>query len=339
MSVNNHEIGLEPNCKRSDYEPIQGANRSPEQACPSEASRFFAQFPRIRMRNNSNFLKGGPALRTLTAVALAILLSSNCALLEAAEPKEVTLRSWDDYINILSSDMEKRAAGQGTFLFMGESPGDQLRARRGELIVTSHDPRRVPQGLIHHWIGGMFVPNVTLDQVVNVLSSYDRLSEFYKPLVRKSTVLERDGDTARLSVIVVQKAFSVTAAVETEDQVQITRLAPNRAYIKCNAVRVQEIADYGQSSQHPFQEDRRPGYVWRASVFNRVEEHDGGVYVELETVALSRGIPLEVRWLIKPLTDELPRKMMVDMLNDTRTAIQHEAESSPADKLAQRAAR
>jgi hypothetical protein len=60
------------------------------------------------MRNNSNFLKGGPALRTLTAVALAILLSSNCALLEAAEPKEVTLRSWDDYINILSSDMEKR---------------------------------------------------------------------------------------------------------------------------------------------------------------------------------------------------------------------------------------
>jgi len=45
----------------------------------------------------------------------------------------------------------------------------------------------------------------------------------------------------------------------------------------------------------------------------------------LETVALSRGIPLEVRWLIKPLTDELPRRIMTDMLQDTRDAVQRSA--------------
>jgi hypothetical protein len=40
------------------------------------------------------------------------------------------------------------------------------------------------------------------------------------------------------------------------------------------------------------------------------------------------GIPVEFRWLIKPLTDELPRRLMLDMLNDTRIAVRREAESS-----------
>jgi hypothetical protein len=31
---------------------------------------------------------------------------------------------------------------------------------------------------------------------------------------------------------------------------------------------------------------------------------------------------VEVRWLIKPLTDDLPRKMMTDLLDETRAAVQ-----------------
>jgi hypothetical protein len=42
----------------------------------------------------------------------------------------------------------------------------------------------------------------------------------------------------------------------------------------------------------------------------------------LETISLSRGIPVEVRWLIKPLTDNLPRKMMTDILDETRAEVQ-----------------
>jgi hypothetical protein len=33
---------------------------------------------------------------------------------------------------------------------------------------------------------------------------------------------------------------------------------------------------------------------------------------------LNRGIPGEVRWLIKPLIDDLPRMMMTDILDETR---------------------
>ncbi len=40
-------------------------------------------------------------------------------------------------------------------------------------------------------------------------------------------MLERDGDNVKLTVVAVQKAFSVTPAVETDDEVKIMRPAPN----------------------------------------------------------------------------------------------------------------
>jgi hypothetical protein len=228
--------------------------------------------------------------------------------------------------------MAARAAGDRPFLWVDESPEIVQRVLRNEVVITDHDPRKVPQGMIHHWIGAVFVPNVTLDQAIQVLGSYDRYSDFYKPLIKKCVVLERDGDNAKVSVLVVQKAFSVTAAVDTDDQVQVVRLNRSQAYIMTDAVRVREIADYGQPSEHPFQEDRRPGYVWRSFVLQRIEERDGGVYVELETAALSRGIPVEFRWLIKPLTDELPRRLMLDTLSATRTAVRQDAELSRSQR-------
>lgn len=100
------------------------------------------------------------------------------------------------------------------------------------------------------------------------------------------------------------------------------------AYIMSQAVQVKEIADYGQPNEHLFSESRRPGYVWRQIGIERLEERDGGVYIELETVVLSRGIPPGLRWLVKPLADELPRRLMLNVLNDTRTAILQEAQLS-----------
>jgi hypothetical protein len=189
------------------------------------------------------------------------------------------------------------------------------------LVVTNHDPREVPHGLIHHWLGVMFLPNVTLDQVMAVLVNYDHYGDYYKPFIAKSSVMERSGDQEKVNMMMVQKAYSVTAAVDADYQVQIVRLDANRVYIVSNAIRVQEVADYGEPSQHLYPENERPGYVWRTMGLTRLEQRDGGVYVEMETIALSRGIPVAFRWLVKPLTDKLPRKIMMATLEATRAAV------------------
>jgi len=259
-------------------------------------------------------------MRNPTPKAIVLFLLS-VTLSRAAELKPDTLRVWDDYIRIVNADVAERNGGSRSFLSVDESPETRRRLQNRELVITKHDPRRVHQALIHDWLGIMFVPNASLDQVVQVLSSYDRYSEIYKPLIRKTAVIEQAGNAVKLNVVAVQRAFSVTAAVETDEEIITAKLSPNRVCITANAVRLEEIANYGEPSEHAFPEARRPGYVWRALIVQRLEQRDGGVYVELETISLSRAIPVEVRWLIKPLTDDLPRKMLTDILNETRAEV------------------
>jgi hypothetical protein len=47
----------------------------------------------------------------------------------------------------------------------------------------------------------------------------------------------------------------------------------------------------------------------------------------METLELSRGIPFEFSWLLGPLTEKLPRAIMTTMLNDTKAAVEREAQS------------
>jgi crotonobetainyl-CoA:carnitine CoA-transferase CaiB-like acyl-CoA transferase len=54
----------------------------------------------------------------------------------------------------------------------------------------------------------------------------------------------------------------------------------------------------------------------------------GGVYVEMEAIALSRGIPVEFLWLVKPLTEKVARDIMFKMLDDTGAAVRRETESA-----------
>lgn len=261
------------------------------------------------------------------ALAILVLLLSASPLhaADSKQPAQPTLDAWDAYVQLVDSTMASRAAGSIPFLYVDESPDLVQSVRTGGLVVTNIDPREVPHGLIHHWVGATFIPNVTLDQVAAVIDNYERYGNFYQPFVAKSAVLERAGDSEKVNLLMVQKAYSVTAAVDTDYQVQIARLGADRIYIVSNTVRVQEIADYGKPGEHPFPEDRRPGYVWRTMGVTRLEQRDGGVYVEMETIALSRGIPSEFRWLIKPLTDKLPRNIMFQTLAATRAAVIHQS--------------
>jgi hypothetical protein len=119
----------------------------------------------------------------------------------------------------------------GAFLWIDESLEARLRVQSGKLVISSHDPRKVPQGLIHHWVGVMIVPAVSLDQVMHVLNSYDRYSEIYKSLIRKTSAIDQAGDAVKLNVLAVQKALSVTAAVNIDEEIQIAMQAPNRVSI------------------------------------------------------------------------------------------------------------
>jgi hypothetical protein len=274
-------------------------------------------------------------VKTRAVLAILFLLLAS-ARSKATELKEETLQAWDAYVRAAKLRMEERASGQSPFLWVDDKPDWAQRVRAGELVVATVDsdnPHKVPHGLIHDWIGVMFLPNAKLDDVMRVLDDYDRYKDFYRPMVVKSQLLERTDDHEEVTLLMMEKAFSVTAAVETEDEVRIVRLDGNRAYSLSNSVRVQEIAHYGQPGEHVLPEGHGPGYIWRVFSVVRLEQRDGGVYVEMETIAMSRGIPVEFRWLIKPLVEALPRKIMLATLKGTRDAASEETQATTPNSL------
>ena len=233
--------------------------------------------------------------------------------------------------------MEERAAGRSPFLWVDESPDLLRRVRSGDLVVSSRDPSEVPSGLIHHWVGAMFLPGVTLDEVNATFNDYDHYPDFYRPRVVKVKVLKQTDDYQKITMLVVQKAFGMTGAVEADNEVHIVKLDSSRVYSLSNATRVQEIVDYGQAGERLPSENQGPGYVWRTVSMNRLERRDGGVYVEMEMISLSRGIPIGVGWLIKPLVEHMPRIVMLETLKDTRNAVRErfKRDSGQVQKVAQ----
>jgi hypothetical protein len=266
------------------------------------------------------FARKACVLRTTTSLAILLCLLG-AARSEAAELKQKTLQTWEAYVQTTKLAMEQRAAGRSPFLWVDESPDLLRRVRSGELVVSNRDHSEVPSGLIHHWVGAMFLPGVTLDEVNAVFNDYNHYPDFYRPRIVKVKVLEQTDDYQKVTMLMVQRAFGVTGAVEADDEIHIIKLDAHRLYSLSNATRVQEIVDYGQPGERLPSENQGPGYVWRSLSMNRLEQRDGGVYIEMEMISLSRGIPIQFRWLIKPLTQHLPRTIMLETLKDTRNAV------------------
>ena len=259
-------------------------------------------------------------LRTRTTLAILLCLLG-VARSDAAELKQKTLQVWEAYIQSANLAMEQRAAGRSPFLWVDESPDLLRRVRSGELVVSNRDHADVPSGLIHHWVGAMFLPGATLDEVNAVFNDYDHYPDFYRPRVVKVKVVTQTDDYQRITMLVAQRAFGVTGAVEADNEVHICKLDARRVYSLSNATRVQEIVHYGQPEERLSSENQGPGYVWRTASMNRLEQRDGGVYIEMEMISLSRGIPMGFGWLIKPLIEHMPRTVMLETLNDTRNAV------------------
>ena len=63
------------------------------------------------------------------------------------------------------------------------------------------------------------------------------------------------------------------------------------------------------------------GYIWRLASQVRLEERDGGVYLELEVMALSRDIPGSLRLFVEPIVRRVSRNSLAESLRQTEDAV------------------
>ena len=256
----------------------------------------------------------------VTLVCTGSLVAPTVSL--GAELKEETLKAWGAYLQ--AADLQMGSRPNGPFLWVDQVPDRQQRVREGEILVSSagpENPKPVPSGLIHDWIGAAFLPDTTLQDVLSAVRDYGDYKEFYKPTVVDSKLLAADGACDRYSMRVVNKETVAETALDMEYKTCYHRIDEHRWRSITETTRVQELRHYGRANEQELSPDHGTGFIWRLYSVARFEERDGGIYVELEAVALSRDVPVALRWVVNPIVRRVSRNSMLVSLQQMSEAV------------------
>jgi hypothetical protein len=237
----------------------------------------------------------------------------------AADLKPKTLEAFDKYVR----ETDERLAAAKTFLWVDESPDRVSRARQGEIVVQPFQKKPeigVPNGLIHDWVGAVFIPGATLERVLATVQDYNRHKEIYKPEVLDSRVLAHQDGDFRIYLRLLKKKV-ITVVLNTDHEVKYTRVDDTRWRSVSRTTKIAEVDNPGKPGEREKPPGTGEGFLWRLNTWWRFAERDGGVWVECQAVSLTRDIPTGLGWLIDPIIRNLPKESLENTLRATRGAL------------------
>jgi hypothetical protein len=243
------------------------------------------------------------------------------------ELKKETADAFDSYIRAFESRLQSQIQ-QGRFLWVDQATDRSERVHQGQVIsepAIGRGDTEVPDGLIHDWIGAVFIPGTTLANTLRFVEDYDAHKRFYGPEVVDSKLLSRDGNDYKILMRLLKKKI-LTVVLNTYHDVHYTELDERRWYSRSSSTRITELD--GERELPPGQDH---GFLWRLNSYWRFEERDGGVYVECEAISLSRGVPLGLGWLVNPIIRSLPQESLANTLRATRDALRGHAGIAPSN--------
>jgi hypothetical protein len=237
--------------------------------------------------------------------------------------KPKTLQAFDDYIREAEAAMEPGLRGRSAFLWsdLNSTRGQQLR--QGQVVAqlwVGDWPAKIPNGLIHDWVGAAFVPEVTVEQVLALVQNYDNHKVIYQPEVMESKLIRHDGDDFRIFLRLLKKKI-ITVVLDTDHDVHYASIDPKRWFCRSYTTRIAEVEDAGMPNERILEPDTGYGFLWRLYSYWKFDEKNGGVTIECRAVSLTRDIPTGLGWIIEPVVRKLPQESLVLTLQATRRAL------------------
>lgn len=262
-------------------------------------------------------------------IAICLLFASSVA--DAVDLKPEAVQGFDEYVRLTESRMQDELA-PGAFLWVDRLPESRrsetyARLQRGEVIaerLQTADPSgrsATPGALIHHWVGTVFIPGVSLAQVLAVVQDYDRHAEYYKPDVMRSETAERDGNDFFKVRYRLRKKKILTIVLDADYDVHRHSLDATHAYSISTSTRIAQIENAGQPDEHELPPGKDGGYMWRLNSYWHYFDSGRGVYVQCEAISLTRDIPAGLNWLIGSFVQSIPKESLDFTLRSTRNAV------------------
>jgi hypothetical protein len=240
------------------------------------------------------------------------------------EPAPAAVSAFNAYAGTLEARLAQQHRSLKDFLVpVAPAASSQGRLRRGDLIVEQLTPSTsvdLPGAMLHHWRGTAFAPGAKASDFERLMKDFSAYPRHYSPQVLQAKVLAEQGDRVQ-AVMRVRQQHVITVVMDTAYDINFGRLDARDGYSTSRSTRISEIDSPGTRSEHALSAREEHGFLWRLNTYWSYEERDGGLYMQIESVSLTRSIPNGLGWAVGPFVKSVPRESLEFTLRSTCNAL------------------
>jgi hypothetical protein len=250
-----------------------------------------------------------------------ILLLAAAPVSIMAEPTSAAVSAFNSYITTVESRLAQQHRSPDSFI----APISQSEARlhQGELIIEQIKPSTpidLPGAMLHHWRGTAFAPGATAADFERLMKNFNAYPQYYSPQVLQSKILSQQDDHYQV-IMRVRQRHVLTVVMDTTYDVTFAHLDPIHGYSISRSTQISEIDSPGSPHERALTSTEEHGYLWRLYTYWSYEQRDGGLYMQIESVSLTRSIPAGLGWVIGPFVSSVPRESLEFTLRSTCNAL------------------
>jgi hypothetical protein len=242
--------------------------------------------------------------------------------LTPAHLKQQTLDRFASYVRDAEEAMERNLGGE-PFLWSDASSARARQVRARNIVAefwSGQGPVKVPNGLIHDWIGAALIAGATVKDVLALVQNYDNHKNIYRPEVIASKLISRRGNDFQIYLRLLKKKI-MTVVLDTDHDVQYRPVGHGHWICRSHTTRIAEVEGAGTPQERVLPPDTGYGFLWRLNSYWRFQECEDGACVECRAISLTRDVPFGLGWMIEPIIQKLPKESLINTLNATRQGV------------------
>ena len=248
----------------------------------------------------------------------ALSLLAGTPALPMAGPPPAANSAFDSYVRIVESRLADQHRSSHSFLARTGNPppnGDPFIER-----LASPFEAELPGAMLHHWRGTAFAPRAKATDLEQVLQNFEAYPQRFAPQVLQARASV--GENNRMQAWMrVRQQHVITVVMDASYDVSFGWLDAQHGFSTSRSTRISEIDSPGTPAERTLSDREEHGFLWRLNTYWSYEERDGGLYLQIEAVSLTRSIPRGLGWVIRPWVERVPRESLEFTLRSARNAV------------------
>jgi len=225
-----------------------------------------------------------------------------------AEPTRAAVDGFEVHCRKVEARLAREHRSDAEFVSM--DAGEERRLRAGEVVIEKLPGVGDLDGArLHDWRGTAFAPGATVADFERLMRDFEGYPQHFSPQVLEAKTVSREGDHLQAWMRVRQRHV-ITVVMDSRYDIAYGQLDARHGYSVSRSTEMDEIEGAGTSRERRLSADEEHGFLWRLNTYWSFEECDGGLYLQVEAVSLTRAVPRGLGWAIGPYVESVPRESL-----------------------------